>query len=75
MLNRVLQAAAEASIERIVGVYRPTAKNLQVADLYSRLGFSETDSTSQEKRYILTAREANTYACFIEDRASAELKS
>jgi len=75
MLNRVLQAAAEASIERIVGVYRPTAKNLQVADLYSRLGFSETDSTSQEKRHILTAREANTYACFIEDRSSAEVKS
>jgi len=75
MLNRVLQAAAEASIERIVGVYRPTAKNSQVADLYSRLGFSETDSTSQEKRHILTAREANTYACFIEDRSSAEVKS
>jgi predicted enzyme involved in methoxymalonyl-ACP biosynthesis len=75
MLNRVLQAAADASIERIVGVYRPTAKNSQVADLYSRLGFSETDSNSEEKRYIFTARKANTDACFIEDRSSAEVNS
>jgi FkbH-like protein len=75
MLNRVLQAAAEASVEKIVGVYRPTSKNSQVADLYSRLGFFETDSNSEETRYILTAREANTQPCFIEDRSPAEVKS
>ncbi len=75
MLNRILQAAVEAKIERIIGVYCPTAKNSQVADLYPRLGFSETDSNLEETRYILTAREANTQACFIEDRSPAEVKS
>jgi FkbH-like protein len=75
MLNRVMQAAAEASVGKIVGVYRPTAKNSQVADLYSRLGFSETDSTPEETRYIVAVREARTQACFIEDRSPAEVKS
>ncbi len=75
MLNRVLQAAAEAGIERIVGVYRPTAKNSQVADLYPRLGFAETDSNSEATRYILSARDANTHPCFIEECGTAEVKS
>ena len=75
MLNRMLQAAAKANIEKIVGIYRQTAKNSQVADLYSRLGFSETDRNSEETRYILTAREANIHSCFIEERSPAELES
>ena len=75
MLNRMLQAAAEAKIEKIVGVYRPTAKNSQVADLYSRLGFSEADSNSEETRYTLAASDATTHPCFIEDRSPAEVKS
>jgi FkbH-like protein len=75
MLNRMLQAAAKANIEKIVGIYRQTAKNAQVADLYSRLGFSETDRNSEETRYILTAREANIHPCFIEERSPAEVES
>lgn len=75
MLNRMLRAAAEAGIEKIVGVYRPTAKNSQVADLYSRFGFSETDSNSEETRYILVAHDATTHPCFIEDRSPVGVKS
>jgi FkbH-like protein len=74
MLNRVMQEAAAGGVEKIVGVYRPTAKNSQVADLYSRLGFSEIDSNPEEMRYIVAVCEARTQVCFIED-SPAEVKS
>jgi FkbH-like protein len=39
MLDSVRKYALRAGYEAIVGLYRPTVKNHQVADLYERLGF------------------------------------
>jgi len=35
-----------------VGVYRPTARNAQVADLFTRLGFRVTADAPDEMRYV-----------------------
>ena len=39
MFDQLCDAARAAGITSIVGVYRPSAKNTQVADLFTRLGF------------------------------------
>jgi FkbH-like protein len=45
-LNLVVEEAKNIGANRIIGIYRPTAKNGMVSDHYARLGFShlETDS-------------------------------
>jgi FkbH-like protein len=40
MADRLIEAARQRGVSRIVGVYRPTEKNSLVADLYPRLGFA-----------------------------------
>jgi FkbH-like protein len=39
LLNLLVAAAREAEVERITGIYRPTAKNGMVRDLLQRFGF------------------------------------
>jgi FkbH-like protein len=51
MFDQLCDAARAAGIARIVGVYRPTAKNTQVADLFPRLGFERTDEAPDATRY------------------------
>jgi FkbH-like protein len=58
MFERLCQAALTAGITRLVGVYRPTAKNAQVANLYSRLGFSPVATDADEQRFELPLGEA-----------------
>ncbi|MGH9403420.1 MAG: HAD-IIIC family phosphatase [Terriglobia bacterium] len=53
MLDRVAEAAQAAGIRRLIGIYRPTAKNVMVAGLYSKLGFEEFSSKPEEKLYEL----------------------
>jgi FkbH-like protein len=53
MFDRLCEAARAAGITSIVGVYRPTAKNPQVADLFTRLGFDLTAEGPDERRYVL----------------------
>jgi hypothetical protein len=45
MLRRLLAEARARGLPRLVGEYRPTAKNGVVADLYARLGFVPADDT------------------------------
>src|ERR1022692_1812102 len=42
MLDVLVERCQERSIERIVGVYLPTAKNAMVSGLYEALGFTKT---------------------------------
>lgn len=53
MLDRVVEAAAERGIQRIVGLYLPTAKNQLVKELYDQLEFRRISETSGETRYEL----------------------
>ncbi len=42
VLNTVAAAAAQAGVERLIGVYRPTPRNAMVADFWEKLGFART---------------------------------
>jgi FkbH-like protein len=53
MFDRTLTAARKMGVRRIVGVYRPTPRNGQVADLYSQLGFARVESSDGSVRYEL----------------------
>jgi predicted enzyme involved in methoxymalonyl-ACP biosynthesis len=46
VLREILRHAREKRITRLTGLYRPTARNGMVKDLYSRFGFSRTDLAS-----------------------------
>jgi FkbH-like protein len=54
-LNTLAAACRRRGIHRLVGIYRPTAKNNMVQDLYPRLGFTVLagQSTDQEQRFTL----------------------
>ena len=53
MSDRLIEAARERSIRRIVGVYKPTAKNGLVKELYDQLGFRRVGEEAGEVRYEL----------------------
>jgi FkbH-like protein len=53
MFDRLIEAAVERGISRIVGVYRPTAKNALVKELYHQLGFQRVSDTGELVRYEL----------------------
>jgi predicted enzyme involved in methoxymalonyl-ACP biosynthesis len=55
MLNSLRKYAYAAGYKTVVGLYRPTAKNHQVADLYDRRGFDFIETAvSGERRYRLS---------------------
>ena len=54
MFDRLVEAAIGRRIRRIVGVYRPTAKNELVKDLFPQLGFQPIGGSAEEVRYELT---------------------
>jgi FkbH-like protein len=53
MMDRLLEAAVGRRIRRIVGVYRPTAKNGLVKELYDQMGFRRVGEDADELRYEL----------------------
>lgn len=53
MFDRMIEAAVERRINRIVGVYRPTAKNGLVKDLYDQMGFRRVHKSGDEVCYEL----------------------
>ena len=56
MLARVVRDALEAGSERIVAIYRPTAKNGMVRDLFDRLGFHlQREDDDGTRHYVLDA--------------------
>jgi FkbH-like protein len=55
MLAKVVAAAKERGVQRLIGTYIPTAKNGMVADHYKKLGFEEIGtSTENRTRWELT---------------------
>ncbi len=54
-LHLLARVARERGLQRLVGVYRPTAKNGMVRELYARLGFAATGLSdgSGEERFVL----------------------
>ena len=53
MFDRLIEAAVERAVVRVVGVYRPTAKNGLVKDLYDQMGFRRIGERGNEVRYEL----------------------
>jgi FkbH-like protein len=53
MLDCAIDAARAAGIARLIGVYRPTAKNTLVANLFEQLGFVPLDATVDGARHEL----------------------
>ena len=41
VLREILEHARAAGIRKLVGVYRPTERNMLVIDHYAKLGFTE----------------------------------
>jgi FkbH-like protein len=73
MLDRALDAASLAGARRLVGVYRPTAKNGLVADMFIRLGFTPCGETDDGSCYDLIVATARTpYSAFITQAAATE---
>ncbi len=68
MLDRAVEAARQAGVSRLRGLYRPTPKNSIVADLFERLGFTSCGEIEDGRCYELTVAAATTpYSTFIEE--------
>ena len=52
IVRGILQIAQQRCLSRVLGEYRPTAKNVVVADLYSRLGFEASKDTVFWERIV-----------------------
>jgi predicted enzyme involved in methoxymalonyl-ACP biosynthesis len=67
MLDCAVHAARASGISRLIGVYRPTAKNALVADLFQSLGFAAVLHADGESRYHLDlANVEGTSSTFID---------
>jgi FkbH-like protein len=53
MLDRLLEAAIKRRVRRVLGVYRPTAKNGLVKELYDQMGFRRVCESAEAVRYEL----------------------
>ncbi|MBZ5677964.1 MAG: HAD-IIIC family phosphatase [Acidobacteriia bacterium] len=53
MFDRLVEAAIQRRIRRLIGLYRPTAKNGLVKELYDQMGFRRVAEDSEEVRYEL----------------------
>jgi FkbH-like protein len=74
MFDRLCEAARAAGIAAIVGVYRPTAKNAQVADLFTRLGFRLAAEAPDEIRYVFDIA-SDAFAPDAPDSTSRHIRS
>jgi FkbH-like protein len=54
VLQEIVSAAVQENVQTIVGVYRPTARNVIVKDHYKNLGFKLSDQSSEEERWELS---------------------
>lgn len=56
-LYYLLNKLRKEGTQKVYASYLPTAKNIQVADFYDRMGFSHTDSRNDRKYYELLLHE------------------
>ena len=75
MFDRLVEAAIERRISRIVGVYRPTPKNALVQDLYGKLAFRRIASTEEEVRYELQLHHVGYVVASVESSVAEYTKS
>ncbi len=54
-LNEIVRIAREMGCKRVIGVYKPTAKNSMVRELYPQLGFAAGEATEEASSYVLDA--------------------
>jgi FkbH-like protein len=67
MLDCAVAVAREQGLTRMTGIYRPTAKNALVADLFASLGFVAISHANEEARYELDLTASNSpYSTFID---------
>lgn len=52
-LNEIVRLAQEHGCKRVVGTYKPTAKNSMVRELYPRLGFAPGEIGEEASTYVL----------------------
>ena len=62
MLGSAWNYARSIGLTAIEGIYLPSAKNLQVADLYQRLGFTLVDQANDGSRTYRAALEVDREA-------------
>ncbi len=66
VLNDIVVSARNVGATRLVGVYKPTAKNGLVSELYGRLGFSLIDNCEGVKTYLLCiSKDTPVPCCYI----------
>jgi predicted enzyme involved in methoxymalonyl-ACP biosynthesis len=66
-MNRLVERARAAGIERVVGEYIPTTRNAMVADFFLRLGFLPMEETSGDsKQFFCVTRAFKPLKSFIE---------
>ncbi|HZU24316.1 MAG TPA: HAD-IIIC family phosphatase [Bryobacteraceae bacterium] len=53
MFDRLVEAAQQRGVRRLMGTYRPTAKNGLVKDLYDQLGWERRGASDSETLYEL----------------------
>ena len=74
MFDRLVEAAVERGVRRIVGVYKPTPKNGLVKELYDQMGFRRIGEDAAEVRYELdvpsTPAVTATHVCNVTGRGS-----
>jgi FkbH-like protein len=74
MFDRLVEAAQEAGIRRIIGVFRPTAKNVLVRDLYDQFGFKRAAESPEEVRYELAVPHERVHtATHVRNTTNAEM--
>jgi FkbH-like protein len=54
MFDRLIEAAQSSGVRLLRGVYKPTAKNALVRELYDRLGWQRASESDGETRYEFT---------------------
>jgi FkbH-like protein len=60
MFDRLADAAIESGIRSLVGVYRPTQKNVLVKELFDQLGFTRVSESAEETRYVWSVPSVHT---------------
>ncbi len=65
MMNELYAVAHARSVEKIVGVYRPTPKNALVANLLPQFGFRKTGDTALESTYEIEVDKTDRPTSFV----------
>jgi FkbH-like protein len=65
-MNLIVQRARDIGAMRLVGVYRPTAKNAMVRDMYPQFGFHPTEADAEgNPKWVLKLNDYNVRETFI----------